>query len=105
MAVEEQTLDGNLTALLYKYSYKRDIHLTTLINKDLKIEGDDAVDFLMEFSSVFDVTIDQFPIDDYFYSEGELSNLWIMKLLGLNKNKKPFYVYQLTEAIKLKKLI
>jgi len=49
--------------------------------------------------------ISDFPFDDYFYSESKVPYLWFIKFLGLGKEKKPFYVYQLEAAIKTKRLL
>jgi hypothetical protein len=38
---------------------------------DLKLRGDDCVEFLEEFSDLFDVDMKQFDWTKYFYSEAE----------------------------------
>ena len=69
----DTSLQEKLEALIFKYTYKKHITLETSINKDLCIEGDDAIDFLNEFATLFQVDITQFSFDEYFYNEGELS--------------------------------
>jgi len=46
------------------------ITLDTLIEKDLGITGDDAIDFIEEFAKKFDVDIVSFDYSKYFGSEG-----------------------------------
>lgn len=44
--------------------------LDTLIEKDLGITGDDAIDFMEEFAQEFDIDIISFNYSKYFGSEG-----------------------------------
>jgi hypothetical protein len=46
----------------------------TELRAHLKIDGDDADEFLIAFGKTFSVNISQFPIGDYFNSEGNV--LW-----------------------------
>lgn len=46
----------------------------TELRKHLKLDGDDADEFLIAFGKTFSVDISQFPIGDYFNSEGNV--LW-----------------------------
>ena len=64
-----------------------------------------AEDLLVAFSEAFEVDISNFPFDDYFYSESKVPYLWFIKFLDLGKEKKPFYIYQLETAIKIKRLL
>ena len=68
----DTSLQEKLKSLIFKYTYKKHITLETSINKDLCIEGDDAIDFPNEFATLFQVDITQFSFDEYFYNEGEL---------------------------------
>ena len=99
----DTSLQEKLKALIFKYTYKKHITLETSINKDLCIEGDDAIDFLNEFATLFQVDITQFSFDEYFYNEGELSMIWFLKWFKVN-SKKPMPLYRLMEAIDKKKL-
>ena len=98
----DTSLQEKLKTLIFKYTYKKHITLETSINKDLCIEGDDAIDFLNEFATLFQVDITHFPFNDYFYNEGELSMIWFLK--WFKNSKKPMPFYQLIEAIDKKKL-
>ena len=80
----DASIQEKLRALIFKYTYREHITLETSINKDLCIEGDDAIDF-----------------DEYFYNEGELSMIWFLK--RFKKAKKPLTIHQLMEAIDKKK--
>ena len=94
-----------LKILIAKYTgNEKELLWDTAINNDLKIEGDDAVDFLLEFAEKFQVDISTFPFEDYFYNEGELSYFWLLKLLGLKRAKKPLYISRLIQAIEERKL-
>ena len=75
----DTSIQEKLRALIFKYTYREHITLETSINKDLCIEGDDAIDFLNEFVILFQVDITHFPFDEYFYNEGELSMIWFLK--------------------------
>lgn len=94
-----------LKMLIAKYTgNEKELLWDTAINNDLKIEGDDAVDFLLEFAEKFQVDMRTFPFEDYFYNEGELSYFWLLKLLGLRRAKKPLYISRLIQAIEERKL-
>ena len=100
MAIREE-----LQQLIEKFVGKEAFSSQTALNKELHIEGDDAEDLLVAFSKAFEVDISDFPFDDYFYSESKVPYLWFIKFLGLGKEKKPFYIYQLETAIKTKRLL
>ena len=99
----DTSLQEKLKALIFKYTYKKHITLETSINKNLCIEGDDAIDFLNEFSSLFQVDITDFPFDKYFYNEGELSMIWFYKWFRGN-SKSVLSFCQLMESIDKKRL-
>ncbi len=94
-----------LQQLIERFVGKEAFSSETALNKKLHIEGDDAEDLLVAFSEAFEVDISNFPFDDYFYSESKVPYLWFIKFLGLGKEKKPFYIYQLETAIKIKRLL
>ncbi len=50
---------------------KKELTRETYIEKDLKITGDDADEFLIAFGKEFNVDVSQFPIGDYFGDEGD----------------------------------
>ena len=50
---------------------KKEITRDTSIEGDLKITGDDADDFLIEFGKRFNVDMRHFRIGDYFGDEGD----------------------------------
>ena len=82
--------------LLYRYTYKRNIPPESAINADLHIQGDDAVDFLSEFATIFEVDITLFPFE-------KLSYLWLLRIFK-RSSKKPLLIAHLLQAIQSKKL-
>ena len=52
-------------------NYKNALTRETLLEQELKITGDDAIEFLEAFSKEFDVNINNFEFNKYFGSEGE----------------------------------
>jgi hypothetical protein len=89
--------------LLYRYTDKRNIPPDSAINHDLHIQGDDAVDFLTEFATLFEVDITDFPFEEYFYNEGQLSLLWLLEIFK-PYCKKPLPISLLIKAIDTQKL-
>ena len=89
--------------LLYRYTDKRNIPPDTAINHDLHIQGDDAIDFLTEFATIFEVDITDFPFEEYFYNEGQLSLLWLLEIFKPYR-KKPLPISLLIKAMEIKKL-
>lgn len=49
---------------------KSKIHLSDSIFHDLGVDGDDAIDLIRDYSERFNVSLDDFKINDYFGSEG-----------------------------------
>ena len=96
-------LQEKFEELLYRYTDKRNIPPESAINADLHIQGDDAVDFLSEFATIFEVDITLFPFEKYFYNEGELSYLWLLRIFK-RSSKKPLLISHLLQAIQSKKL-
>ncbi len=44
------------------------------INKDLFVQGEDAIDFLIQLQDTFHIDLKTFPFNDYFLSEGQYYN-------------------------------
>jgi hypothetical protein len=86
----------------YEFELTRD----TDLQRDLKIWGDDADDFIESFSREFNVDISEFEISKYFKSEGD----WILpKIMSFFFGKKteqypPLRLGNLEKAIKEKKM-
>jgi hypothetical protein len=51
--------------------YKRELNADTKLEYDLGITGDDAVEFLIEYSNKFNVDVSDFNIAMYFMPEGD----------------------------------
>ena len=54
------------------FLYTKDLKETTLLERDLGITGDDAVEFILAFGQKFDVDVSNFKLDEYFEAEGIL---------------------------------
>jgi len=86
---------------------KREIQRNTKIEQDLRLTGDDAVEFIVAFGEEFDVDVSNFMADEYFEAEGTFPfQNTINSLLGI-KNKSPkkiLTIGDLEKAIELKEL-
>ena len=51
--------------------YRRPLIRDTTLEKDLGMSGDDAVEFILEFSEKFNVDVSRFEIKKYFFPEGD----------------------------------
>lgn len=81
---------------------------TTRIEEDLRITGDDAVEFLIAFGKKFDVDVSRFNVADYFYGENwpfDWLGYKIRELFSKKKYvKKVLTIGDLLEAIRVKYL-
>ena len=59
----------------------------TDIVKDLKLNGDDAYEFIYLFSKKFNVSITEFKVEEYFYPEGDHILLKLLNLILKQKKK------------------
>lgn len=66
---------------------KEDLKRTTMIEDDLKITGDDAVEFIIAYGKRFNVDISNFKTDKYFDYEGDKLFLIISRLLFSRKRR------------------
>lgn len=57
--------------------------------KDLKLNGDDAYEFIYLFSKKFNVSITEFKFEEYFYPEGRSYTSKSIKLNSKTKEKSP----------------
>lgn len=92
--VEEERWDG-------EFNYE------TELVKDLRLEGDDASEFICLFSKKFSVNIDEFNFDDYFYPEGDwiLPELINFILRRKERSKKRITLGDLARSVKEGKLV
>jgi acyl carrier protein len=79
---------------------KDKIFMDTSLNKDLGLYGEEAYDFIHDFSNTFNVDISQFEFDRYFRPEMDIITKLISKKVGLEKKRSLLYVQALVEAIK-----
>lgn len=75
--------------VLFKYDFA--LNRDTDIRKDLKIRGDDAVEFLLAYATQFNVDLSNFMADEYIEDEG-------VNLIFLT-NKKPLTLHHLEKGI------
>jgi len=57
------------------------------LNHDLKVDGDDAMDFIVAFSKYYNVDISEFVFSDYF--GGEICANPVSLLVGIFKKSSP----------------
>lgn len=88
-------------------SYSIPFTENTTLQEDLNIWGDDAVEFLEEFSNRFGVDISEFDFDKYFKSEGDPILQTIIRLIKRGKTPKytPLTLGDLKDAMEKGKLI
>lgn len=75
------------------------VSLSSSLQDDLNIYGDDAVDLLISFSKKFYVKVDEFNAADFFRGEG-----YDIFSLFKKKTYKPLMVNDLVNAVKLGEL-
>lgn len=66
---------------------KKEISTLTRLNEDLKIDGDDAVDFFIAFEKEFNVDVTNFNLGKYFNGEG-FDPIGIIKIIKLFTGRK-----------------
>ncbi len=81
-----------------------DSSLNLSLQKDLGLYGDEVYDFIMKFSSVFDIDLKEFHFNHYFNSEEDKVSLFLSSLF-FKKRKKNLILNDLQKAITSKKLI
>ena len=65
-----------------RWKYKQALTRETRIYEDLKIDGDDAVEFFTVFEKTFDVELSDFILTRYFNGEG-IDPIGIGKMVGM----------------------
>ena len=89
-----------------RWRYPFSLTLNMELEKDLKITGDDAIEFIIAFGENFEVDVSQFHADDYFNSEGIDLFGWIVDLFRKESRvKKILTLGDLENAIYTKKLL
>lgn len=67
---------------------KEEINQNTRLYHDLGIYGDDADEFLEQYTRMFNVKVINFKFSDYFPSEGNLISSLIVRLIFFKSQKK-----------------
>ena len=75
-----------------------EIKENTEIEYDLKITGDDAVEFILSFGQKFNVDVSKFQLADYFEAEGKLLP-FIFNIMYNPSSKKNLNIKHLLEAM------
>jgi acyl carrier protein len=68
--------------------YRKPLMRETTLEKDLGMSGDDAVEFILEFSKKFNVDVSKFEIKKYFFPEGDSVLPAIIRFFAGKKNPK-----------------
>jgi acyl carrier protein len=71
-----------------RWEYPFPLTKDTTVEKELKITGDDAVDFLIAYGKKFNVDVSHFMAADYFDSEGDIILPAIIR--SITGRRKPF---------------
>ena len=81
---------NNITQLVEKYmgKYKFELNRNTSLEKDIGLTGDDAVEFMLEYSKNFKVDLSLFEISKYFYPEGDAFLSDLVNSITKKKGKK-----------------
>lgn len=67
---------------------KKEITENTEIEYDLRITGDDAVEFILSFGNKFNVDVSNFQLADYFEAEGKLFPFFFNVIYNPSSKKK-----------------
>ncbi len=72
------------------FSSNENLKETTLLERDLRITGDDAVEFILAFGQKFNVDVSKFRLDEYFEAEGILGPFFsfFYRYIGSSTKKK-----------------
>ncbi|MRG44191.1 DUF1493 family protein [Chitinophaga sp. SYP-B3965] len=68
--------------------YKWPMSRETCLEKDLGMSGDDAYEFLLDFSKEFKISLSEFEMKKYFYPEGDSIFPGIIRLFTGRDNPK-----------------
>ena len=103
METEElsQEIIDFVTEIRGKYKFK--FNLSTTLEKDLKITGDEGWDFIELFASEFEVDISKIDLFYYFAIENSL-DMYGLLLFGIKTGKKELTLGHLEKAKKAKRL-
>ena len=83
-----------------RWDYGFTIELETSLQNDLKLFGDDASEFLMNFCKKYQIDYSDFNFDDYFRPESSWTDAF-----NTEKEYENFTVQNLLDSINSKKLL
>lgn len=83
---------------------KQDVSTITRLKEDLKIDGDDAVDFFIAFEKEFNVDISNFNLGEYFNGEG-FDPVGITKIIKFLAGRKETIIGRTSKSINLGHLV
>ena len=78
--------------------YKKALTRETTLEKDLKITGDDSVEFIESFGKEFNVDVSQFDLAKHFVSEGTFA-LLKLTLFGIDTGNPQITLGDLEKAV------
>ena len=84
-------------------TYKKVLTKNSQLESDLKITGDDALEFIEEFGKKFNVNVSKIELSEYFAREGSFL-LYVFLFLGKKMNRKTITLGDLERAVLLGKL-
>ena len=85
---------------------KGKITSSTLLQKDLGIYGDDAVELIVKYGKAFNVDVSEFNVAEHFRAEGiDFIGLLLSVFKGKTKSPKDLAVSTLEKAIVARRLI
>jgi hypothetical protein len=83
--------------------YRKKIKSESELEIDLKITGDDAFEFIENFSKKFKVDISRFPIEKYFASESSI-DIYLLLFLKRKSKRKLIKIKDLVNAVEIGEL-
>lgn len=104
--MDENEIFQNLTNFIYavRWKYKQPLTYKTRLYEDLKIDGDDAIDFFSEFQKTFGLELSKFVIEKHFNGEG-FDPIGFSILLRLFSKQKKSNIYDKKISINLGHLV
>ena len=100
--IKDDILFDQIKEFVYsvRWKYKQTLTRETRLYEDLKIDGDDAIDFFSAFEKKFDVDLSNFNLGKYFNGEG-FDPIGISKLVGMLFGQKEVQASDMKTSITL----
>lgn len=87
--INDEMIFERLKGFIYsvRWKYRQSLTFETRLYEDLKIDGDDAIDFFLAFENEFNVDVSQFNLGKYFNGEG-FDPIGLSKVFKMLKGQK-----------------